>query len=291
MTFTILPAVDVRHGQAVQLVQGVDGTQKVFGSPLEAALRWQNEGATWLHLVNLDAAFGDEDSQAIVASVVAGVTMNVELTGGIRDDATLEAALATGCARVNIGTAAVENPSWVKRVLARYGERIAISVDVRGSELASRGWTERSDLALDPFLVSMAEAGCSRFVVTDVARDGMLGGPNLDLLAHVALLTNAKVTASGGVTTAADVRALTQLATVGVDSAIIGTALYLGHVTLDEALTMASDIAVGPKVDPRTARRMTGEVPFVSVGEEVAGASEGTVGHTGVGLVANGEGR
>jgi phosphoribosylanthranilate isomerase len=238
MSFTILPAVDVRHGQAVQLVQGVDGTQKVFGDPLEVALRWQGEGATWLHLVNLDAAFGDEDSTPVVAAVVAGLEVDVELTGGIRDNATLAAALATGCTRVNIGTAAIENPGWVKRALARYGERIAISVDVRGTELSSRGWTQRTSTALEKFLLDMRDAGCSRFVVTDVTRDGMLGGPNLELLTHVAELTGVSVTASGGVTTIADVRALAALGS-GVDSAIIGTALYLGNVRLNEAMEVS----------------------------------------------------
>jgi 1-(5-phosphoribosyl)-5-[(5-phosphoribosylamino)methylideneamino] imidazole-4-carboxamide isomerase/N-(5'phosphoribosyl)anthranilate isomerase len=253
MSFTILPAVDVRHGQAVQLVQGVDGTQQVFGRPLEAALRWQDEGATWLHLVNLDGAFGDEDSTAVVSAVVAGVTMSVELSGGIRDDATLEAALSTGCARVNIGTAAIENPAWVKRALARHGERIAISVDVRGNELASRGWTEHSDAALDEFLLRLVDAGCTRFVVTDVTRDGMLGGPNLQLLGHVAALTCQNVTASGGVTTLDDVRALASLSTTGVDSAIIGTALYLGHISL------AAAMAISKQTEPGKQGSQTGE--------------------------------
>jgi 1-(5-phosphoribosyl)-5-[(5-phosphoribosylamino)methylideneamino] imidazole-4-carboxamide isomerase/N-(5'phosphoribosyl)anthranilate isomerase len=234
----LLPAVDVAGGQAVQLVQGVAGTEKRFGDPILAADRWQRAGAEWLHLVDLDAAFGRGSNAELIAQVIAGVGLNVELSGGIRDDASLERALATGCARVNIGTAALERPEWCAEVIAAYGDRIAIGLDVRGTTLAARGWTtEGGDLYAT--LDRLNRAGCRRYVVTDVTVDGMLSGPNLDLLRRVCERTDAPVIASGGISSLADVRALADLVTDGVEGAIIGTALYVGNFTLAEALTAA----------------------------------------------------
>ena len=235
---TILPAVDVQNGQAVQLVQGVAGTEKVFGDPHQAAKRWAEQGASWLHLVDLDAAFGRGSNAELLAEVIAGVDLNVELSGGIRDDASLERALSTGCKRVNIGTAALENPQWCRKVIAAYGERIAIGLDVKGTKLAARGWTREGGDRFET-ISAMDEAGCQRYVVTDVASDGMLTGPNVTLLRQVCEHTDAAVVDSGGVGSLDDVKTLRTLVPEGVEGVIIGTALYLGKVKLPEALAAA----------------------------------------------------
>jgi len=240
MTFTLLPAVDVTGGRAVRLVQGLAGTETGYGSPLDAALAWQQAGASWIHLVDLDAAFGRGSNADLLADVVQRMDVAVELSGGIRDDDSLARALGTGCARVNIGTAALENPDWVRSVIARHGDRIAIGLDVRGTRLAARGWTtEGGDLyeTLDRLNVE----GCVRYVVTDVLKDGTLRGPNLALLRDVCKRTSAAVVASGGVSSLADLRAIASLAPLGVEGAIVGTALYKGAFTLEQALAeMAS---------------------------------------------------
>jgi phosphoribosyl isomerase A len=234
-SLVLLPAVDVANGQAVRLVQGAAGSETSYGDPLDAALAWQSSGAEWIHLVDLDAAFGRGSNARLLAQVVAKVDVKVEMSGGIRDDASLERALATGCARVNIGTAAMENPDWVRSVIGRHGDRIAIGLDVRGRTLAARGWTkEGGDLyqALD----RLDAEGCARYVITDVLKDGMLRGPNLDLYRDVCARTKAPVVASGGVSSLADLRALASLVPIGVEGAIVGKALYAGAFTLEQAL-------------------------------------------------------
>lgn len=233
----LLPAVDVAGGQAVQLVQGVAGSEKVFGDPRAAAQRWQDAGAEWLHLVDLDAAFGRGNNAEIIAEVTAKTRLQVELSGGIRDDDSLERALATGCTRVNIGTAALEQPQWCAEVIAAYGDRIAIGLDVRGSRLAARGWT-REGGDLWETLDRLDAAGCARYVVTDVASDGMLSGPNTELLRQVCARTESPVVASGGISSLTDIADLTALVDEGVEGAIIGTALYVGNFTLEEALEL-----------------------------------------------------
>jgi 1-(5-phosphoribosyl)-5-[(5-phosphoribosylamino)methylideneamino] imidazole-4-carboxamide isomerase/N-(5'phosphoribosyl)anthranilate isomerase len=238
-SLVLLPAVDVAGGQAVRLVQGAAGSETSYGDPLDAALGWQSAGAEWIHLVDLDAAFGRGSNAELLAQVVGTVDVKVEMSGGIRDDASLERALATGCARVNIGTAAMENPEWVRSVIGRHGDRIAIGLDVRGRTLAARGWTkEGGDLyeALD----HLDAEGCARYVITDVLKDGMLRGPNLDLYRDVCARTKAPVVASGGVSSLADLRALASLVPVGVEGAIVGKALYAGAFTLAEALAEVS---------------------------------------------------
>jgi phosphoribosylanthranilate isomerase len=233
----LLPAVDVAGGQAVQLVQGVAGSEKRFGDPREAALNWQRRGAEWIHLVDLDAAFGRGDNRALLARIVGELDVAVELSGGIRDDDSLEAALATGCRRVNIGTAALEDPEWCAAAIARHGDRIAVGLDVRGRTLAARGWTREGGDLYD-VLARLDAEGCARYVVTDVNKDGMLQGPNLDLLRDVCAATDRPVVASGGITELADLAALQGLVDEGVEGAIIGTALYEGRFTLEEALAL-----------------------------------------------------
>jgi 1-(5-phosphoribosyl)-5-[(5-phosphoribosylamino)methylideneamino] imidazole-4-carboxamide isomerase/N-(5'phosphoribosyl)anthranilate isomerase len=243
VNFTLLPAVDVVGGKAVRLVQGAAGTEKEYGDPLTAALNWQAGGAQWVHLVDLDAAFGRGSNRELLTEVVGKLDIAVELTGGIRDDDSLAAALATGCARVNLGTAAVENPEWCAKAIAEHGEKIAVGLDVKisaaGHRLAARGWvSDGGDLW--ETLERLDRDGCARYVITDVGRDGMLEGPNIELLRDICERTDAAVIASGGVSSVDDLVALAELAPDGVEGAIIGTALYQGAFTLAEALTAVS---------------------------------------------------
>ncbi|MCA0154964.1 bifunctional 1-(5-phosphoribosyl)-5-((5-phosphoribosylamino)methylideneamino)imidazole-4-carboxamide isomerase/phosphoribosylanthranilate isomerase PriA [Tsukamurella sp. M9C] len=243
MSLVLLPAVDVAEGRAVRLVQGEAGSETAYGSPRDAALAWQNDGAEWVHLVDLDAAFGKGSNRELLAGVIGELDVKVELSGGIRDDDSLAAALATGCARVNLGTAAIENPEWCASAIARYGDKIAVGLDVKQLDgqwrLRGRGWvTDGGDLW--EVLERLNNDGCSRYVVTDVSKDGTLTGPNLDLLAAVAAATDAPVVASGGISALEDLTAIATLVEQGVDSAIIGKALYAGRFTLPEALAAVS---------------------------------------------------
>jgi phosphoribosyl isomerase A len=233
MSLVLLPAVDVAGGAAVRLVQGAAGSETDYCDPLEAALAWQRDGAEWIHLVDLDAAFGRGDNRELLADVVRSVDVAVELSGGIRDDDSLRAALATGAARVNLGTAALESPDWVRAAIAEHGGKIAVGLDVRGTTLAARGWTQDGG-DLWQTLARLDADGCARYVVTDVHRDGTLTGPNLQLLQDVCVRTNAAVVASGGVSSLDDLRAIAALGTV--EGAIVGKALYAGAFTLPDAL-------------------------------------------------------
>ena len=239
MPLILLPAVDVVEGRAVRLVQGQAGSETEYGSALDAALGWQRDGAEWIHLVDLDAAFGRPSNRELLAEVVGTLDVAVELSGGIRDDESLTAALATGCARVNLGTAALENPQWCARVIAEHGDKVAVGLDVQivdgEHRLRGRGWeTDGGDLW--EVLERLDSEGCSRFVVTDVTKDGTLTGPNLDLLSNVAECTDAPVIASGGVSSLDDLRAIATLTESGVEGAIVGKALYAGRFTLPQAL-------------------------------------------------------
>jgi phosphoribosylanthranilate isomerase len=229
----------VADGKAVRLVQGEAGTETNYGEPLDAALQWQRDGAEWIHLVDLDAAFGRGSNRELIARVVGELDVQVELSGGIRDDASLEAALATGCARVNLGTAALENPEWCAKAIAAHGEKIAVGLDVRiteqGHRVKGRGWTSDGG-DLWEVLDRLDRDGCARYVVTDVSKDGTLTGPNLELLSEVCARTDAPVIASGGVSTVDDLVALAKLSRDGVEGSIIGKALYAGAFTLPEAL-------------------------------------------------------
>ena len=239
---TLLPAVDVADGQAVRLTQGAAGTETSYGSPLEEEMAWQNSGAEWIHIVDLDAAFGRGSNFEILKEVTGALDIDVELSGGIRDDASLERALSTGCRRVNIGTAALENPQWCEEIIQKYGDRVAIGLDTREIDgewrLRGRGWTSDGG-DLWEVLERLDSQGVSRLVVTDVSRDGMLNGPNIDLLRDVSAATDAPVVASGGISSLEDIKALREVVDEGVDSAIVGKALYAGKFTLAEALEVA----------------------------------------------------
>jgi phosphoribosyl isomerase A len=234
----LLPAVDVAHGQAVQLVQGVAGTGGQFGDPWQAAQSWQDQGAEWIHLVDLDAAFGRGSNRELLAEIVGRLDIKVEMSGGIRDAESLAAALSNGCRRVNLGTAALEDPEWTAAAIAQYGDRVAVGLDVRGTTLAARGWTKEGG-DLWETLERLDREGCARYVVTDVNKDGMLKGPNLELLQQVCSRTDRPVVASGGVSRLADIKDIRSLVSAGVEGAIIGSALYREAFTLPEALDVA----------------------------------------------------
>ena len=238
----LLPAIDVADGQAVRLTRGEAGSETSYGDPVDAAGDWTAQGAEWIHLVDLDAAFGRGNNHEVIRSVIkrVGADALIELSGGIRDDASLEAALDSGATRINIGTAALENPEWAARVIARFGELIAVGLDVRGTTLAARGWTEEGG-DLFEVLDRLETAGCARYVVTDVTKDGTLQGPNLELLRSVAERTDRPVVASGGISSLGDIAALRALVPLGVEGAIVGKALYAKAFTLTEALSVASD--------------------------------------------------
>ena len=238
----LLPAVDVADGKAVRLTQGEAGSETSYGDPVDAARAWVDQGAEWIHLVDLDAAFGRGSNRAAIKKVIKSVPrrVNIELSGGIRDDASLEAALATGAKRINLGTAALENPEWAAHVIAEYGEAIAVGLDVRGTTLAARGWTQEGG-DLWTVMDRLEDAGCARYVLTDVTKDGTLQGPNLDLLRQVAERTDRPVIASGGVSSLDDIAALRELVPLGVEGAIVGKALYAGAFTLAEAIDVATD--------------------------------------------------
>ncbi|CAN2237236.1 bifunctional 1-(5-phosphoribosyl)-5-((5-phosphoribosylamino)methylideneamino)imidazole-4-carboxamide isomerase/phosphoribosylanthranilate isomerase PriA [Candidatus Planktophila dulcis] len=233
----LLPAVDVKDGRAVRLVQGELDAETAYGNPLEVALEFQAAGAEWLHLVDLDAAFGRGENSALLAEVVGRLDIKVELSGGIRDDESLRRALATGCERVNLGTAALEDPEWTAKVIAEFGDRIAVGLDVRGHVLAARGWTKEGGDLFET-IERLERDGCARYVVTDVTKDGTLKGPNIELLKEVCAVTRKPVVASGGISSLEDIAALVALNNSGVEGAIVGKALYAGAFTLQEALEL-----------------------------------------------------
>lgn len=240
MKLELLPAVDVANGQAVRLTQGEAGTEESFGHPLQAALDWIEAGAEWIHLVDLDAAFGRGNNQAVIQEVIqqSGQT-KIELSGGIRDDRSLESALALGATRVNLGTAALEDPNWTASVIEKYSDQIAVGLDVRGTTLAARGWTKEGG-DLFEVLERLEDAGCARYVVTDVTKDGTLRGPNLELLKMVMSKTDKPVVASGGISSLEDIENLVALVPLGLEGAILGKSLYAGRFTLQQALEIAN---------------------------------------------------
>src|SRR5690625_873760 len=239
----LLPAVDIQYGQAVRLVQGEYGTATNYGDPVDAADGWQEPGADWLHLVDLDAAFGHGNNREMIRRITAELGIKIELSGGLRDDASLEEALSMGATRVNLGTAALENPEWTAEVIDKFGDKIAVGLDVRGEQLATRGWVQEGGNLWD-VLARLEEAGCARYVVTDITKDGTLTGPNTELLIKIAEHTGKPIVASGGISTLDDIAQLTSLVDQGIEGAIIGKALYAGQFTLQQALQVASGTAV-----------------------------------------------
>lgn len=239
----LLPAVDVQDGQAVRLVQGEYGTATNYGNPFDAAMGWQQAGAEWLHLVDLDAAFGHGNNREVIQRITAELGIKIELSGGLRDDASLAEALHMGATRVNLGTAALENPQWTAKVIEQYSDKIAVGLDVRGEQLATRGWVEEGGNIWD-VLDQLEEAGCARYVVTDITKDGTLTGPNTDLLLQIAQKTGKPVIASGGISTLEDIATLASMVDQGIEGAIIGKALYAGQFTLEQALQVAAGSAV-----------------------------------------------
>jgi phosphoribosyl isomerase A len=236
----LLPAVDVSKGLAVRLSQGDSDTEESFGSPMDAARTWINSGAEWIHLVDLDAAFERGNNGSIIKKVVADCqSVKIQLSGGIVDQQSLDAALATGATRVNLATPALADMSWVQKVIAEFGERIAVGLDVRGSTLIGRG-SSREVGELLAVLEQLEQAGCARYIVTDVAKDGMLQGPNLELLRQVLETTEKQVVASGGISSLDDISALNQLVPYGLECAILGKALYAKRFTLEQALELVS---------------------------------------------------
>ena len=234
----ILPAIDVKEGSAIRLVQGELDKQSKYGDPLEIAAEFVAAGASWIHLVDLDAAFGLGNNFEVLASVIKSVDIKIELSGGIRDDESLERALSTGCSRINLGTAALEQEEWTESVIKKHGDKIAVGLDVRGRELSARGWT-KSGGDLFEAITRLDKAGCARYVLTDITRDGTLTGPNLELLTEVTSFTKTPIVASGGISSLTDVKALTQLTNQGVEGVIIGKALYAGAFTLAQVLAIA----------------------------------------------------
>ena len=234
----LLPAVDVKDGRAVRLVQGELARESIYGAPLEVALEFQCAGAEWIHLVDLDAAFGRGENSLILAQVVKTLDIKVELSGGIRDEESLARAIATGCARINLGTAALENPDWTASVISRFGDLIAVGLDVRGHTLAARGWTSEGGDLFET-IARLDRDGCARYVVTDVTKDGTLAGPNIELLKSVCAATSRPIIASGGISNLGDIAELATLTSLGIEGAIIGKALYAGAFTVQEALEVA----------------------------------------------------
>jgi phosphoribosyl isomerase A len=235
----ILPAIDVKDGRAVRLVQGELAATSTYGLPVEVANEFVLGGASWIHLVDLDAAFGTGSNFDLIQQVISSVDIKVELSGGIRDDASLERALLAGCERVNLGTAAIENPDWTAKVIANYGERIAVGLDVRGHTLATRGWTETGGDLFD-MITKLDSAGCSRYIVTDVSKDGTLAGPNFNLLREVCAVTKTPIVASGGIAELSDLIELRSMTNIGIEGAIVGKAIYAGAFTLAQALEVAT---------------------------------------------------
>ena len=234
----ILPAIDIKDGRAVRLFQGELAKESNYGLPVEVAKEFSAEGASWIHLVDLDAAFGIGSNFELIQEVISSVDIKVELSGGIRDDDSLKRALSTGCKRVNLGTAAIENPEWTAKVIGQYGEKIAVGLDVRGHTLATRGWTEQGG-DLFEMISKLDAAGCSRYIVTDVTKDGTLTGPNLELLREVCAATSAPVIASGGISALQDLIDLRAMTNLGIEGAIVGKAIYSGAFSLAQALEVS----------------------------------------------------
>ena len=231
----IFPAIDVKDGVAIRLTKGELNNQSKYGDPLEVANEFVKSGVNWIHLVDLDAAFGIGDNSEILASIIKNINIKIQLSGGIKDEQSLNKALATGCSRINIATSALEQLDWVESVIHKHGDKICVSLDVNGKVLSPRG-SNKSGGDLFQVITRLDKVRCARYVLTDVNRDGALNGPNLELLKEVTSFTKTPIVASGGVSSLNDVKSLMQLTNQGVEAVIIGKALYTGAFTLTQAL-------------------------------------------------------
>ena len=231
----IFPAIDVKDGVAIRLTKGELNNQSKYGDPLEVANQFVKSGVNWIHLVDLDAAFGIGDNSEILALIIKNINIKIQLSGGIKDEQSLNKALATGCSRINIATSALEQLEWVESVIHKHGDKVCVSLDVNGKVLSPRG-SNKSGEDLFQVITRLDKAGCARYVLTDVNRDGALNGPNLELLKEVTSFTKTPIVASGGVSSLNDVKSLMQLTNQGVEAVIIGKALYTGAFTLTQAL-------------------------------------------------------
>ena len=233
----ILPAIDVKDGVAIRLTKGELDNQSKYGDPLEVAGEFVKSGVKWIHLVDLDAAFGLGNNFEILDSIIKSVDIKIQLSGGIKDDESLNRALTTNCSRINLGTAALDNLEWVESVIKKHGDKIAVALDVDGKVLSPRGGS-KSGGDLFQMITRLDKSGCARYVLTDVNRDGALSGPNLELLKEVTSFTKTPIVASGGVSSLSDVKSLMQLTDQGVEAVIIGKALYTGAFTLAQAIAV-----------------------------------------------------
>ena len=234
----VIPAIDIKGARAVRLKQGKKDHVTDYGDPVERAYEFQRAGAEWLHVVDLDAAFGEGSNWKIVESIVKQIDIKVEVSGGIRDDRSLDRALSSGSHRVTIGTAAMENPAWISEKFEDLAEKIIVALDIRDGRVATRGWTEET-VPYREAIKRLDGVGCLRYMVTDISKDGTLTGPNLSLLEDVASNTESSVIASGGVALLEDIASLRHLVALGIEGAVIGKALYEGVFTVAEAIEVA----------------------------------------------------
>jgi 1-(5-phosphoribosyl)-5-[(5-phosphoribosylamino)methylideneamino] imidazole-4-carboxamide isomerase/N-(5'phosphoribosyl)anthranilate isomerase len=240
-TLELLPAIDVAGAKSIRLTAGDSQSATEYGSPLDVAKAFVDSGAQWIHLVDLDAAFSRGSNLETIAEVVQQCPgIKVELSGGIRDASSLEAALALNPKRVVLSTLALADLDFTAKALEHHGHLIAVGLDVRGSRLEARGQAEQGGELAD-MLAALEDFGCSRYVVTDVTRDGTLGGPNLELLQYVLARTAKPVVASGGISSLGDIRALKALVQQGLEGAILGKALYANNFTLEQAIEIAEE--------------------------------------------------
>ena len=239
----LLPAVDVVNGQSVRLERGQARSARSFGDPRKAVADFVDAGAAWIHLADIDAAFGRGSNAALLAAIVEETRetgVRIEWSGGVRNEESLLVAIGSGAARVNLATSALADLEWAAGAIERFGQRLAVCLDVRGAALSARGASVEIG-GLWEILPVLEKAGCRRYVVTDVARDGAMNGPNTKLLREVAHAASAPIIASGGVSSLDDIRGLRELVGEGIDSAIVGKALYEGAFTLRQAIEAAGD--------------------------------------------------
>lgn len=241
-SFTIYPAIDIRGGKCVRLIQGDYAQETVYhDQPEEAAAAWEDGGAEWIHLVDLDGAKeGRPVNAELIGRIAKRVKAPVQVGGGLRTEADVKLLLDLGVSRVILGTAAIEDRAFVEKVLERYGKQVAIGIDARNGFVATRGWLETSEVKAEVLACELAAKGAETFIFTDISRDGMMKGPNVEAIVALAKTSGKQVIASGGVSTLADLEALAAHAQDGVSGAIVGKALYTGAIDLREAVKLST---------------------------------------------------